>query len=227
MKKKGAEAVNIKAAIFDMDGTLVDSIGLWDVHWKVLGDTFLNGEKFVPAPDVEKAIRTMALREAAELLHRACKIGESGDAVYQVANETFRNFYANSVTLKAGMQTYLQYCKEKGIRAVIASATAPELIEIALEHCGVRHYFEEIFSCSVVGKGKEAPDIFLHTQAWLGTETAETWVFEDSFVALETAQRIGMPTVGIYDRYNPWQDAVEKASTIYIGPGENVTKLMK
>ena len=46
-------------------------------------------------------------------------------------------------------------------------------------------------------------------------------------MALETAQKIGMPTVGIYDQYNPWQDAVEKASTVYIGPGESLEKLMK
>ena len=218
--------MNIKAAIFDMDGTLVDSLGLWDVHWKAFGDAFLNGAKFVPDPEVELKIRTTTLREAAELLHRECKLGPSSEAVYQVANETFRNFYANAVTLKDGMQAYLQHCKEQGIRTVIASATAPELIEIALAHCGVRDYFEEISSCSVVGKGKDAPDIFLHTQAWLGTKTEETWVFEDSAVALATAQRIGMPTVGIYDKYTPGQDAVKKASTIYIGPGENVTKLI-
>lgn len=218
--------MEIQAAIFDMDGTLVDSLGLWDVHWKVLGDTFLNGEKFVPDEDVAKAIRTSTLREAANLLHEACHLGDSGEAVYQVANETFRNFYANSVTLKEGVREYLEYCKENGIRMVIASATAPELIEIALQHCGVREYFEEIFSCSVVGKGKEEPDIFLYAQKWLGTKTEETWVFEDSYVALQTAQKIGMPTVGIYDQYTPWQDAVEKASTIYIGPGEDFRKLI-
>ena len=219
--------MQIKAAIFDMDGTLVDSLGLWDVHWQVFGERFCNGAKFVPDPESARRIRTLPLREAMYLLHEKCGIGKTGDEVVQVADETFRNFYANSVTLKPGMREYLQYCEEQGIRTVIASATAPDLIEIALEHCGVSEYFEEIFSCSVVGKGKEAPDIFLYTQNWLGTKTEETWVFEDSYVALETAQKIGMPTVGIYDPYNPWQDAVKKASTVYIGPGESVEKLIK
>ena len=218
--------MNIKAAIFDMDGPLVDSLGIWEIMWQVLGDRFCGGVKFIPDPASEKKIRTTPLREAMYLLHENCNLGESGEAVYQVGEETFRDFYANTVTLKEGVREYLAYCKEKGIRAVIASATAPELIEIALEHCGVRHYFEEIFSCSVVGKGKEFPDIFLHTQAWLGTKTEETWVFEDSNVALETAQRIGMPTVGIYDSHTPWQEQVRKASTVYVGPNETMEKLI-
>lgn len=217
--------MQIKAAIFDMDGTLVDSLGIWDILWQVFGDRFCGGARFVPDPESERRVRTSTLKTAMALLHENCGLGESSEAVYQVGEETFRDFYANSVTLKEGVREYLQYCKANGIRTVIASATAPELIEIALEHCGVRHYFEEIFSCSVVGKGKEAPDIFLHTQNWLGTETAETWVFEDSYVALETAQRIGMPTVGVYDMYTPWQDQVRKASTIYIGCGESMMKL--
>ncbi len=218
--------MEIQAAIFDMDGTLVDSLGLWDVLWQAFGDHFCGGVKFQPDSESERKVRTMALREGMYLLHENCGLGESGEAVFQVADETFRNFYANSVTLKEGVREYLEYCKENHIRMVIASATAPELIEIALNHCGVKSYFEEIFSCSVVGKGKESPDIFLHTQAWLGTETAQTWVFEDSYVALETAQRIGMPTVGIYDQFNPWQEQVRNASTIYIDSNESMVKLM-
>ena len=155
------KTVKINAAIFDMDGTLVDSLGLWDVLWQVFGDAFLSGEKFVPDPKSEKAVRTMALRDGMYLLHENCGLGESGEAVFQLADKTFRDFYANSVTLKEGVREYLEYCRENHIRMVIASATAPELIEIALNHCGVRSYFEEIFSCSVVGKGKEEPDIFL------------------------------------------------------------------
>ena len=217
--------MQIKAAIFDMDGTLVDSLGIWDILWQAFGDRFCGGVRFVPDPESEKKVRTSTLKTAMALLHENCGLGESSEAVYQVGEETFRNFYANTVTLKEGVREYLEYCKENGIRTVIASATAPELIEIALEHCGVRHYFEEIFSCSVVGKGKDSPDIFLHTQAWLGTKTEETWVFEDSNVALETAQRIGMPTVGVYDVYNPWQEQVRKASTVYLGQGESMMKL--
>lgn len=217
----------MKAAIFDMDGTVIDSLGLWDVMWKVFGDTFLDGKKFVPDPVTEKAIRTMTLPAAMDLMHEACHLGNSGAEVFEVAERTFRNYYSTTVTLKKGLREYLQYCKEQKIRTVIASATAPELIEVALEHCGVRDCFEGIFSCSMVGKGKEAPDIFLYTQKWLGTETEETWVFEDSFVALETAQRIGMPTVGVYDKYNPWQDAVKNASTIYLGPDMSFADLIK
>lgn len=219
--------MQIQAAIFDMDGTLVDSLGLWDVLWQVFGDRFCGGVKFIPDPESERKIRTMALRDGMYLLHENCHIGKDGEEVFQTADRTFRDFYANSVTLKDGVRDYLNYCKENKIRTVIASATAPELIQIALEHCGVSDCFEEIFSCSVVGKGKESPDIYLHTQAWLGTATEETWVFEDSFVALETAQRIGMPTVGVYDMYNPWQDKVQAASTVYIGAGESLKTLMQ
>ncbi len=219
--------MKIKAAIFDMDGTLVDSLGIWEIMWQNLGEHFCGGNRFVPDPESAKKIRTTTLRDAMYLLHENCNLGESGEAVYQVGEQTFRDFYANTVTLKEGVREYLEYCRTNGIRAVIASATAPELIEIALEHCGVRHYFEEIFSCSVVGKGKESPDIFLHTQAWLGTPTEETWVFEDSNVALETAQRIGMPTVGVYDSHTPWQEQVRQASTIYIAQGESMQKLIE
>lgn len=217
--------MKIKAAIFDMDGTLVDSLGLWDVLWQAFGDRFCGGVKFVPDAESERKVRTMALREGMYLLHENCGLGKNGEAVFRTADEVFRNFYANSVTLKEGVWEYLNYCRDNGIRTVIASATAPELIEIALKHCGVRDYFEEIFSCSVVGKGKESPDIFLHTLDWLGTSLEETWVFEDSYVALETAQRAGFPTVGVYDLYNPWQDKVRQASTVYLDRGESMMKL--
>ena len=217
----------MKAAIFDMDGTVIDSLGIWDVMWKEFGNAFLNGQKFTPAPEIQKAIRTITLPEAMNLIHEACNLGKSGEEVFKVGERTFRNYYSTTVKLKEGMLEYLRYCKEQKIRTVIASATAPELIEVALEHCGVRDCFEAIFSCSMVGKGKEAPDIFLYTQNWLGTETEETWVFEDSFVALETARRIGMPTVGVYDQYNPWQDAVKNASTIYLGPGQSFAALIE
>ena len=83
---------------------------------------------------------------------------------------------------------------------VLASATDPILIELGLAHCDMNKYFKAILSCAVIGKGKEEPDIYLEAQRILGTPAEETWVFEDSYVALRTAHGIGMPTVGIYDK---------------------------
>lgn len=83
-----------------------------------------------------------------------------------------------------------------------------------------------MFSCSVLGKGKDEPDVFIHACNFLGTKIEETWVFEDSLTAIVTATKIGMPTVGIYDRFNYGQEHIKSIATKYIEEGENLTTLI-
>ena len=218
--------MNIKGAIFDMDGTLVDSLMLWDILWEEFGTKYLNGVKFVPDKEADKAIRTMPLREAMEYLHECCGVGESGYDLFVTASEVFRNFYANRVTLKEGAKEFLEYLYDKGVKMCVASATDPDLVQVSMEHCGIEQYFSKLFSCSQLGKGKDQPDLYLMAREYLGTPLEETWVFEDAFVALNTASNIGMPTVGVYDCHNFDPDKVASKATLYIGPGEKLTKLI-
>lgn len=95
-----------------------------------------------------------------------------------------------------------------------------------MERCGIGGYFSGIISCADLGKGKEHPDAFLQAQAYLGETAEHTWVFEDSCVAVETAVKIGMPTVAIYDRFNYGQARMREIATHYIAEGETLEKLM-
>ena len=88
-------------------------------------------------------------------------------------------------------------------------------------------FFPRIFSCNDVGKGKEHPDVFIEAHKYLGSEKDSTWIFEDSIVAIETAVGAGYKTVGIYDKYNFGLDRVKTLSTVYVGEGESLRKLIK
>lgn len=218
--------MNFKAAIFDMDGTLVDSLMLLDIMWIKLGEKFLGDRNFHPTPEDDKAIRTMPLTNIAHLLHLNYGMGESVEEVLEFLNIVMDDFYGNDVKLKSGVKEFLEYCREKGIRMCIASATAPELIKIALKNCSVYHYFEKIFSCAVSGKGKEFPDVFISALEYLKFSVEDICVFEDSLVAIKTANKIGMKTVGIYDKYNFGQEQIKEIADIYVGKDENLTKLV-
>ncbi len=218
--------MKIKAAIFDMDGTLVDSLMCWDVLWQEYGDRYLDGKPFAPTDEDEKAIRTLPLKNAMDLIHNNYGLGCSGDELLALANEFFKRFYATGVKLKEGTREFLDFLYDNGVKMCIASATAPELLNIAIEHCEIGKYFEKIFSCSNLGVGKDKPDIYLLAQNYFGTKTAETFVFEDSFVAIETASKIGMPTVAIFDKYNPYQDKIKSLATIYVAEGESIKQVI-
>jgi len=218
--------MKIKAAIFDMDGTLIDSLMLWDILWGVLSRKYLDGKAFKPDTETDKAIRTMPVFEAMEYLHEKCNIGESGEALYKIATDTFRNFYENEVKLKKGMRELLDFFYENGVKMCLATANDSDLVEVVLNHCDIKKYFPKLFSCKELGKGKEEPDVFYLALEWLGTEKEKTWVFEDSFVALNTAAEAGFPTVGVYDKYSFRQDFLEEKSTVYISENEDVTKLI-
>ena len=219
--------MNIKVAIFDMDGTLVDSLMIWDVLWSTFGERYLNDKTFVPSLEDDKKVRTLTLKDAMYLIHKNYQLGESGEELLALANVIMKDFYANSVELKSGVREFLEYCKNKGVKMCIASATAPELIDVAMNHCNIGKYFLQVFSCGTIGKGKDEPDVFLKAAEFLGAEIKETWVFEDSLTAIETATKIGMPTVGIYDCYNFGQDRIKKIATEYISERETILKLTK
>ncbi|MBE6805938.1 MAG: HAD family hydrolase [Ruminococcaceae bacterium] len=217
--------MEIKSAIFDMDGTLVDSLMVWDVLWQKFGDKYLGGRPFAPTPEDDKAIRTLPLKNAMELVHTNYNIGKSGQELLDETNEMMVDFYSNTVQLKSGVKEFLENLYNKGVKMCIASATAPNLVKIAMDHCELNKYFPKVFSCGDLGLGKDKPDIYLLAQQYLGTEISETWVFEDSFVAIKTAHDIGMNTVGIYDKFNPYQEEIKKIANHYIADGETLLKL--
>ena len=217
---------NIKGAIFDMDGTLIDSLMIWEVLWERFGNKFLNGCEFRPSEEADKAVRTMTLKDAMNYLYDIYHIGNSGEELFDFTTETMRNFYSREVALKKGVKEFLEHCHQSGVKMCIASATEKALIKTALKHCDIEKYFSEIFSCADIGKGKEEPDVYLTALEYLGTEKEETYVFEDSQIAIATADKIGIRTVGIYDKYNYGQEKIRQTATEYIAEGETLEKLI-
>ena len=221
MEKK----MKIKGAIFDMDGTLADSMILWEIMWAEIGKIYMNDEGFKPDPVFDKSLRVMTLRDAMFAIHDFYGFGESGEALNASAKAICHDFYANRVELKPGAREFLDRLKAKGIPMCLATATSPDLIKLSMAHCGMEEYFDVVISCTEVGKGKEEPDIFLEARKRLGTPLEETWVFEDSLVALKTAKKLGMPVVGIYDAYNFGHEEMRELSDHYIADGEGLDEL--
>lgn len=219
--------MQIKAAIFDMDGTLVDSLILWEVFWSELGERFLQDASFRPTAADDRTMRTMTLDQAMELAHRNYGLGESGEQLLGIVNVITEDFYRNKVLLKPGAKEYLEHLYQQGVKMVIASGTEMPFVELALDHCELRKYFSRAFSCCDINKGKDQPDIYLLAQQALGEKAEDIWVFEDSLTAIETVQKLGMHTVALFDRNNYGQEKMREIAEHYIAEGEELTKLLE
>lgn len=218
--------MNIQGAVFDLDGTLIDSLTFWDYCWKKLGETFQNDPSFRPDDETDKEIRTMILADAMLYIKKACSLEIDDRELIRFAEDAVIDFYTNHVSAKPGVIEFLAYLKAHNVRLCVASATAPRFIKIALQNCGLTPYLDTIVSCEDVGKGKEHPDVYFKALEQIGTTPEDTWIFEDSFIALETAASIGMYTVGIYDPNNYEQQRLKNASRIYLGPGQTMADLI-
>ena len=180
-------------AIFDMDGTLIDSM----VFWKNLAAEYLTskGVPKIPA-DILERIKPMTMSESAALFQTA--FGLTGDIENEM-NAMMDDHYRKDIPLKSGVREYLQELRDRGIRMCVASATAEYLMDACLTRLGVRDYFEFLLSCETVGVGKRSPLVYHESARRLNASPAEIAVYEDALYAVQTAKAAGYYVVGVYD----------------------------
>ena len=177
-----------KYAIFDLDGTLVDSMPFW----KELSREYLaaKGVKNIPA-DILERIKPMTVQESARLFTGELGLDGTVEAVAAEINGMMGEHYRKDVPVKAGVENYLKALKERGVRMCVASATVEPLIDACLERLGLRHYFEFSLSCDTVGAGKSSPLVYLTAAERMGASAEEAAVYEDSLLASTTAKKAG------------------------------------
>ena len=202
----------LTGAIFDFDGTLLDSMFIWDT----IGEDYLRTLGKEPHEDLKETFMTLTLEEAAEYYREHYKVTLSVTEIVDSINAMVEGIYRTKVTLKPGVMAYLRLLKERGVKMCVATVTDRYLVEDTLERLGILHYFSEIFTCAEVGYGKDKPIIYQKALEHLGTAKEETFVFEDSLFALETAKIDGFPTVGVYDMHESRQEEMKRLADCYV-----------
>ena len=182
-----------KFAIFDMDGTLIDSM----VFWKNLATEYLNAKGVAEIPrEILERIRPMTMSESAALFKQ--EFGLTGDPEAEM-NAMMDAHYRKDILLKPGVWEYLENLHRQGIRMCVASATAEQLMEACLTRLGVRQYFEFLLSCETVGAGKSSPLVYREAAKRLGAAPGEVAVYEDALYAVQTAKEALFHVVGVFD----------------------------
>lgn len=202
----------IKGAIFDVDGTLLDSMFLW----QTIGESYLSSIGYKPKEDLNETIKNMSLYQSACYYISEYGVTLSVDEIMDGVNSMIKNYYFNDVRLKPYVADFLESLDNKGIKMCIATATNRDLVDAALERCKIREYFSEIFTCSSVNYGKDKPIIYRKAAEHLKTEKSETFVFEDALYALETAKYDGFNTVAVFDKYEKQQSKIKEISDYFI-----------
>ena len=183
-------------AIFDMDGTLVDSMG----YWTGLAEEYLAGLGIREIPeDLPGRLMSMTMAQGAALLIQTFGLTvDAGELVAQ-QNAVMAEHYRRDIPLKPGVREYLGALRARGVSMCVASATAEPLVEACLTRLGIRDFFQFVLSCESLGVSKERPDIFHLAARRLGAEPGEVAVYEDALHAARTAKGAGYYLVAVYD----------------------------
>ena len=202
----------LKGAIFDFDGTLFDSMFIWDT----VGEVFLRSIGIEPSEDLQKVLKPMSILQSAEYIREKYTIPLTVKEIIGGINRTAEGFYFNKVQPKEGVTTLLEQMEEQGVKMCIATATERYQVEAALKRCGIESFFSEIFTCTEVGHGKDEPDIFRRAMEYLGTTKANTVVFEDAYHAAKTAKADGFITVAVYDPHEESKTQLRSVSDLFL-----------
>ncbi|MFP3154106.1 HAD family phosphatase [Lachnospiraceae bacterium ZAX-1] len=185
----------VKAYIFDLDGTLLNSMGIWEQ----IDRAFLKKRGLVSTPDYIRQISSMSFPEAAKYTIDLFGLKDSPDDLMNEWNEMTVHAYGNTIPLKPGAREYLLKVKATGAKIALATSATRILCNVALAHHGIAELFDVICFTEEVDFGKSRPDIFLLATEKLNVRCEDCIVFDDVLAAIMSAKSIGMTTCGVYD----------------------------
>ncbi len=212
--------MKIKGAIFDMDGTLLDSMGMW----REFPAYYLNKRGLSVSKEfTDEFMATVGFQEALELMINRFNLPltwlELKDQIYEVIDV----YYAQEVQLRPGVQELLQHFKGNGIPMAVATASPKKAAVLGLGHTGVLSMFEGVFSTEDIegtAHKSSSPAVYHKALAAIGTSVENTAVFEDSAAAAATARKAGYLVAGIADATEPNQELLKSVSDWYLNTVE-------
>ena len=206
----------IKGAIFDFDGTLVDSMFIWDTF----GEDYLRTLGKEPKENLTETFKTFTLEQAAKYYREHYGVTLSVGEIVDGVNEMVAEIYRTKVALKKGVLEFLRDLQSKGAKMCVATVTDRPIVEDVLKKLGIRDFFTEIFTCAEVGYNKETPHIYRAALEVLGTSKEETVVFEDALHALITAKNDGFTVAAVYDKHEAKRIEMRSEADYYISDYE-------
>lgn len=189
---------NTDAVIFDLDGSLVDSMWMW----RAIDIEYL-GRFGIPLPEgLQSRIEGMSFSETAVYFKETFGIPDSLEKIKNDWNQMAWDKYTNEVPLKPGIPEFLEGCRENGIRLGIATSNSRELVENIAEVHRLRAYFSCIMTGCDVARGKPAPDIYLAVAEGLQVQPERCLVFEDIIPGIQAGLNAGMKVCAVEDAYS-------------------------
>lgn len=196
-----------QAALFDLDGTLVDSMWMWGA----IDVEFLGRFGFDCPPDLQRTIEGMSFSETAAYFKERFALPMTIEEIKACWIAMSIDKYKTCVPLKPGAGEFLRYCKEQGLKTGIATSNAREMVDAVVDALQIGKYLDAVTTACEVAAGKPEPDIYLETASRLGVSAADCVVFEDVPAGILAGKRAGMTVLAVRDDFSENLEAEKRS----------------
>ena len=191
------EDISVKYALFDMDGTLTDTMHFW----MGAANEFLKDEGVALSEEQNARLQSMGVKEGiayVRSLHISPKTDNYG--IEDVCRILMRHYERESV-VKDGVRELLEGLRERGVRMGVATLTPSPIARVCLTTTGLLSYFACVLGGEDYPEGKSTPRIFEDAARRFGCAPSDMVLFEDSLYSIKTANAVGISVVGVADRF--------------------------
>ena len=202
----------MKTIIFDMDGTLLDSMGMWEN----LGSMYLIKKGITPPKDLKEVIENKTLEEAAEYFISKLSLEGTVNGIVQEILALIKDQYCNKLTLKPNMKKLVLDEYANGTKMCILTTSDRDLAMAAMKRNGIDNCFTDVYTSQTFGLSKRTPEIYVKTCEIMGSKPEDTIVYEDALFAVKSAKGAGCHVIAVYDHMNrnDWEEIKKLADEI-------------